>query len=333
MNEKADTEELKGRFAPSPSGRMHAGNILTALVSWLSVKAKGGKWILRIEDLDPQRSKPEFAKRIEDDLNWLGLDYDEGGLDDCGPSAPYVQSRRFRFYEDALSRINNLGLTYLCNCKRSDLLSTQAPHASDGRPIYSGKCRPSSMPPFPVLDANRNGSIRLFVPDEEIRFTDRLYGPQSINLARECGDFILRRADGAWAYQLAVVADDAAMGVTEIVRGADLLSSSAQQIYLYRLLGLTPPQYFHIPLLCNERGIRLSKRDNSLSMEHLRVSFSPRQIIGWLATIVGLLPLPGSKTDSMHLSPADCMEASAPDLLHIFDSALIPSRPEIRISL
>lgn len=290
---------ITGRFAPSPTGRMHLGNIFAALVSWLSARKKGGKWILRIEDLDPQRSHIEYARLIEDDLNWLDLDWDEGGVDGIGDHGPYRQSLRDNFYEEALDKLECTGLTYPCYCTRADIMATQAPHESDGRIVYAGTCRPPSLSGQAAKDkeatpdpTKKKRATRLFVPDEKITFTDRLYGPQTVNLASHCGDFVLRRADGAWAYQLAVVVDDALMGVTEVVRGNDLLLSSAQQTYLYRLLGMTPPEYAHIPLICNKSGIRLSKRDSSLSMKRLREEYTPQHIIGMLAYISGILPEP-----------------------------------------
>ncbi len=163
-----------GRFAPSPSGRMHLGNIYTALLSWLSVKTRGGKWILRIEDLDPQRSKIEHARMIEDDLHWLGLEWDEGGLESKGPNGPYVQSLRHHLYEEALERLKATGLCYPCTCTRADILATQAPHESDGRVVYKGTCRPEKMP-SPYME-KRGAAVRIMVPDEEITFTDRIKG-------------------------------------------------------------------------------------------------------------------------------------------------------------
>lgn len=287
----AEKEMVTGRFAPSPTGRMHLGNVFAALMSWLSVRSCGGRWILRIEDLDPQRSRTEYGRLIEDDLAWLGLDWDEGGMEGRGSCGPYRQSLRDDVYERYLHALNDTGMTYPCTCTRADIMATQAPHQSDGRVIYAGTCRPASMP---AGDAFRNAgsrfATRICVPDESIAFTDGVFGPQAVNLAGECGDFVLRRADGAWAYQLAVVVDDALMGVTEVVRGCDLLLSAAQQIYLYRLLGFEPPRYIHLPLLCNAAGQRLSKRDRSLSMEQLRVSHTPGEIIGWLACAAGLIP-------------------------------------------
>lgn len=279
-----------GRFAPSPTGRMHLGNLYAALMSWLSVRRRGGRWILRIEDLDPQRSRLEYARQIEDDLRWLGLDWDEGGIDSRGPNGPYVQSLRSDFYREALSQLNETGLTYPCYCTRAELHAPSAPHASDGRFIYPGTCRPPRLSGRTLPD--RKPSTRIIVPDRDITFTDLICGPQSVNLAREIGDFILRRADGAWAYQLAVVTDDALMGVTEVMRGDDLLTSAAQQIYLYELLGYRPPEFAHIPLMLNEQGIRLSKRDTSLSMEALRASHTPQSLLGLLAHRAGLIPSP-----------------------------------------
>ncbi|MDE6753340.1 MAG: tRNA glutamyl-Q(34) synthetase GluQRS [Muribaculaceae bacterium] len=282
-----------GRFAPSPTGRMHLGNVFTALISWLSAKKNGGKWILRVEDLDPQRSRLEYARMIEDDLDWLGLEWDGGGIDGAGASVSYIQSQRGEIYEDMLQRLDKTGLTYPCRCTRADLMATQAPHESDGRIVYAGTCRPERLGGRVEVDENRpERATRLWVPDEVISFTDRLYGEQRVNLAEHCGDFVVRRADGAWAYQLAVVADDALMGVTEVVRGSDLLLSSAQQIYLYRLLGFDIPEFAHVPLLCNEKGERLSKRDTSLTMEELRKDYTPSHLIGLLAWYAGIMPEP-----------------------------------------
>lgn len=276
-----------GRFAPSPSGRMHLGNVYTAVLSWLSVKSRGGRWVLRIEDLDPQRSRMEYARQIEDDLRWLGLEWDEGGVDGIGEHGPYCQSMRRDYYEQAFNEIRSKGLIYPCTCRRADILAAQAPHASDGRVVYSGKCRPAECPPFAV-DTNFAAAQRLFVPDEDIHFIDGICGPQIVNLAHHCGDFIIRRADGVYSYQLAVVVDDAAMGVTEVLRGDDLLLSSAQQIYLYRLLGFNVPNYFHVPLVCNEAGQRLSKRDGSMSMEALRIRLTPQEIFGEVGRLSGI---------------------------------------------
>lgn len=309
---------VKGRYAPSPTGRMHLGNVFAALISWLSAKKQGGKWVLRIEDLDPQRSHYEYTRQIEDDLCWLGLQWDEGGLDDRGANPPYRQSLSSGFYEKAFRHLSCLGLTYPCYCSRADIMATQAPHESDGRIVYAGTCRPVSLGGSFTATGKKTDirATRIIVPDDIISFTDRLYGKQEVNLARHCGDFILRRADGAWAYQLAVVVDDARMGITEVVRGSDLLLSSAQQLYLYGLLNLPVPEFAHIPILCNDDGVRLSKRDRSMSMEEVRKVADPSHVIGYLAHIAGLLPEP--------------FPISAQGLLPLFSWSVLPKLYKIK---
>ena len=298
---------------------MHLGNVYAALLSWLSAKSQDGAWVLRIEDIDPQRSRQEYADQLMADLEWLGLTWDEG---------PFYQSQRGAIYEEYLEKLHSLGLTYPCYCTRADILATQAPHESDGRIVYKGTCRPkaseelgvrseeySAAPNFSRDDTNNSSLItphsslnkapatRLIVPNDSITFTDLHYGTQSINLATHCGDFILRRADGAWAYQLAVVIDDALMGITEVVRGRDLLLSVPQQIYLHRLLGFTPPSFCHLPLLCNQEGQRLCKRDKSLDLGELRKTHTPHQLIGLLAHYAGIIPQPEPA------SPQDLIQA------------------------
>ena len=256
---------------------MHLGNLFCALLSWLSAKSKGGEWLLRIEDLDPGRSRKEYADQLMDDLDWMGLEWD---------GEPVWQSQRSEIYEHYFRRLQERGLTYPCYCTRADLLATQAPHESDGRVVYKGTCR--HLPPQP----GRAGATRLVVPDRDIACTDGHYGEFVVNLARQVGDLIIRRKDGAWAYQLAVVVDDALTGVTEVVRGRDLLLSSPQQMYVADLLGFAPPQFIHLPLLCNTEGQRLSKRDKSLDMGVLRQHYSAEQLVGWMACLAGLLPSP-----------------------------------------
>lgn len=317
MDSKSQPALLKGRFAPSPSGRMHLGNVFTALMSWLSAKSAGGKWLLRIEDLDPQRSKMEYGRLIEDDLHWLGLDWDEGGIDGTGDAGPYCQSRRGDFYESALERLSDRGLTYGCVCTRAELMATQAPHQSDGRVVYAGTCRPAAYPPFARVETSgsRRPATRLYVPDGEIVFEDRIFGRQSVNLAHECGDFVVRRSDGAWAYQLAVVVDDAAMGVTEVVRGCDLLQSTAQQIYLYRLLGHDIPRFVHLPLICNVDNRRLSKRDKAADMKELRLRYTAEEVIGMIANMARI---------TKEYEPC-----SAKSLIDIFDLSSLPRQEKI----
>lgn len=275
---------------------MHLGNAFSALLSYLSVKSKGGKWLLRIEDLDPGRSRYEHARMVEDDLLWLGLEWDEGGIDGRSEAQPasisYCQSRRGEIYEDYFRRLLAMELVYPCYCSRADLLAAGAPHQSDGRVIYPGTCRPSRMGGSfdgTVADGRRP-SWRICVPDLDVETHDLHYGPTRINLARDCGDFIIRRADGGASYQLAVVVDDALMGVTEVVRGSDLLLSAPQQAWLHGILGFKAPEFAHLPLLCASDGRRLCKRDADLDMGALRRNCSPEQIIGRLAYLAGLQP-------------------------------------------
>lgn len=272
-----------GRFAPSPSGRMHLGNVLCALLAWLSARHQGGQYLLRIEDLDTLRCPRSYAELIQDDLRWLGLDWDG--------AVPY-QSERTAIYEGYEAILREKGLLYPCFCSRAALHAASAPHLSDGRVVYAGTCR--DLTPEQVVEKRktRSPATRVRVPDEEVRFTDGVFGAYRENLARECGDFIIRRSDGVFAYQLAVVVDDALSGVTEVVRGADLLSSTPRQIWLHRLFGFEPPAFVHIPLLCDHDGRRLSKRDEDLDLGLLRQRFTPEQVIGALACAAGLLDRP-----------------------------------------
>lgn len=271
--------KVVGRFAPSPSGRMHLGNVFSALMAWLSVRSAGGTMVLRIEDLDPDRCRPEYAEQMKDDLRWLGLDWDV-------EQTP--QSRRTEAYRECFERLREMGLVYPCYCSRGELHAASAPHASDGNVIYAGTCR--DLTEEERAAKTRRPAWRLIVPDEEIAFHDGLQGEYRENLARECGDFIIRRSDGVYAYQLAVVTDDAEAGVTQIVRGRDLLSSTPRQIYLQRLLGLPTPEYYHVPLLVAPDGRRLSKREHDLDMGALRERYTPEALLGCLAQLSGLRP-------------------------------------------
>ena len=267
-----------GRFAPSPSGRMHLGNALSAMLAWLSAKHQGGEILLRIEDLDPARSKAEYAQGIMDDFRWLGLLWDRRATD---------QSRRGEAYAAALRQLEHMDLIYPCYCSRDQLHAASAPHASDGRVIYAGTCR--NLTPEQRAVMTKKPSLRIRLPDREISFQDGLQGNVTMNLQREFGDIILRRADGVAAYQLAVVVDDGTEGVTEVVRGRDLLSSTPVQLFLYELLGLTPPRFYHVPMLLAPDGRRLSKRNRDLDFGYLRQHFSPEEIIGLLGHLAGLL--------------------------------------------
>ncbi len=269
---------IRGRFAPSPSGRMHLGNVFAAMIAWLSVRSQGGEMVLRMEDLDTQRTRLEYAETLREDLLWLGLDWD---------LETQPQSLRSGVYDGYLEKLRSLGLLYPCYCTRAQLHSVNAPHACDGTYIYPGTCRGLSEPP-----TDRSPAWRLSVPDRAYRFTDRLQGEYIQNLALECGDFIVRRGDGMYVYQLAVTVDDGEAGITEVVRGMDLLSSTPRQMYLQELLGFARPQYGHVPLLLSPDGRRLSKRDRDMDLGYLRSHSTPETLLGSLAHAAGLLDRP-----------------------------------------
>lgn len=282
-----DHKTPRARFAPSPSGRMHLGNLFAALLAWLDIRALGGEMLLRMEDLDPDRCKPAYLDQLADDLDWLGLDWDLGWQ--AGKVA-YQQSHRTAQYEAAFETLAHRGLVYPCFCTRKELLAASAPHASDGARVYNGHCRAlSAQEKTALLESGRRPAWRLKVPAEVISFVDGNFGPQQQKLETECGDFILRRSDGLFGYQLAVVVDDALSGVSEIVRGHDILSSTPRQIYLQRLLGFETPEYAHIPLLEDAQGRRLAKRDGDTDLTALAKRFSREEILGMLACSAGLL--------------------------------------------
>lgn len=376
-----------GRFAPSPTGRMHLGNVFSSLLAWLSVRSQGGKLVLRIEDLDDRARSGPWDALLMDDLRWLGLDWDEG---------PYYQTDRIDLYADAVRQLDDMGLVYPCFCTRAELHAASAPHASDGTPVYAGTCRGLTAAEVVARSKARPPALRLKVPPVQgiassrgpfesfaseskhskteltdfdnsmpreltfgdcsergtrgaaasrgaavgdhggaasqdtaggtrggaalqgaaggvrgaaasrsaaggdagvMHFEDRTYGPQREVLAEECGDFLVRRSDGVYAYQLAVVVDDADMGVNEVVRGCDLLGSTARQMYLQDLLGYAHPSYAHVPLLVAPDGRRLSKRDRDCDMGVLREHFgTPGALLGRLAYVAGLVPSPEPRT-------------------------------------
>lgn len=257
---------------------MHLGNVFTALIAWLSVRAQDGTMVLRIEDLDPDRCKSEYAEQLKADLLWLGLTWDEEAA---------WQSMRSGAYREQFERLFRKGLVYPCYCTRNELHDASAPHASDGNPIYSGRCRNLSYEARETM--TRKPAWRLTVPDREYGFQDGIQGEYCENLAKDCGDFIIRRSDGVYAYQLAVVTDDAANGITEVVRGSDLLSSTPRQLYLYELLCFQAPQFSHVPLLVTEQGVRLSKRDKAMDLGYLRTVCTREDIFGLLASASGLI--------------------------------------------
>lgn len=290
-----------GRFAPSPTGRMHAGNIYAALSAWLVAKSQGGTIVLRIEDLDRDRSKAEYISAVQRDFELLGLTWDRG---------PFFQHDRDEAYHEAFSALERRGLVYPCFCTRADLHAASAPHRGE-KFVYPGTCRGLTAEQIAEKSMRRAPAQRLRVPDDTYSFEDMVQGRYKQNLAHDCGDFLIRRSDQAFAYQLAVVVDDAAQGVTSIVRGVDLLCSTPQQLYLQELLGLDHPRYAHIPLLVAEKNRRLSKRDHDAGIEELLARFkTPEAIIGHIAGICGLAPT--------------CDPATPEQLLATFDVARLP---------
>ena len=282
-------KKIRGRFAPSPSGRMHLGNIWAMVAAWLSVRKQGGTMILRMEDLDPARSKTEYADQIMEDLAWMGLTYEEGP--DCGGAyGPYTQDERRHLYEEALDKIRTKGLLYPCFCSRKDLQAVRAPHRGEGQHVYPGFCRNLSPEEQMERALKKKPALRFLMPDRMDCYRDLNYGQQCQDLQREVGDFILRRADGVHAYQLAVVLDDALMEISEVVRGADLLSSTHRQRMLYEILGFAAPQFGHVPLLVGNDGERLSKRFRSLDLGQLRAKgWKPEELVGLLLFEAGML--------------------------------------------
>lgn len=267
---RAASSSYRGRLAPSPTGYLHLGHARTFWVAHQRARAAGGKLIFRNEDLDQQRSRAEFVGAMFEDLRWLGLEWDEGP-DVGGPYAPYDQSRRRDFYLQAWRSLRDSGLIYPCSCSRKDLArALEAPHEDDEEIPYPGTCRGKASSARD-WDQPAGSSWRFRVPDgEAIRFSDRFFGPQKFTAGRDFSDFLVWRRDDVPSYQLAVVADDAAMDISEVVRGADLLKSAARQTLLFRALKVDPPGYFHCPLLRDENNVRLAKRHESLSLNTLR---------------------------------------------------------------
>ena len=267
-----------GRFAPTPSGRMHLGNVFAALIAWASVRSQDGEMVLRMEDLDTQRTSADFAAVLRDDLHWLGLTYDR-------ETPP--QSQRGDTYDRYFEMLREKGLIYPCYCTRSQLHSVNAPHLSDGTYVYTGTCRNLTEEERAKFD--RKPAWRCVVPDRVWTMEDLVQGHYELNLYDQCGDMVMRRADGVYVYQLAVTVDDGEAGVTEVVRGMDLLSSAPRQMYLQSLFGFPHPRYGHVPMLLAPDGRRLSKRDRDLDLGELRKRVTPEQLIGTLAFAAGLV--------------------------------------------
>lgn len=303
-------EHIIGRIAPSPSGYMHLGNAFSALLAWAFARSAAGNFIVRLEDLDERCQNPVYVQALLDDLRWLGIDWD---------GEPLVQTTRVHAYEEALERIAGHAELYPCFCSRADLHAASAPHASDGTPLYAGTCYVMDPALRDVRAASQRHALRLHVPDEVVSFVDAIQGPYAQNLASECGDFVLRRSDGVFAYQLVCVVDDIASGVTQVVRGSDLLSSTPRQVLLYELLGAPVPQFAHHPLLLAADGRRLSKRDGDSTIASMRErGISPDTIIGYLAHLAGQV--------------AAGERMSAGELVEVFDADRIP-REDMRVDL
>lgn len=287
----------RGRFAPTPSGELHIGNARTALLAWLHIRHAGGQFVLRMEDIDKPRSRPELARGIVSDLRWLGLDWDEGP-DVGGPYAPYEQSAREALYEEALRRLVADGRVYPCYCSRAELAAiASAPHGltSEG-PAYPGTCRSLTAVERAARAAAKTPSLRFAMPERPCAFDDMAAGRQ-LFAAGAGGDFVVRRADGIIAYQLAVVVDDAAMGITDVLRGWDLLDSTPRQLALYEALGWPAPRFAHVPLLYGADGQRLAKRHGAVSLPALRAAGArPERVVGCLAYASGLLDRPEPAT-------------------------------------
>jgi len=283
--------EIRGRYAPSPSGPLHAGNLRTALLSWLQVRLLNGTWILRIEDHDTARVKPGCEARLMQDLRWLGLDWDEGP-DKPGDVGPYQQSKRTAVYKHYFNQLQFNNSIYPCYCSRRDIqLAASAPH---GRTlVYPGTCRKAGL--TQLTKRQSTSAWRFYVDQRQRDFYDEIAGIQHQDIAEEIGDFVVKRRDALFAYQLAVVVDDASMGVTDVLRGMDLLDSTPRQILLFQDLRLTVPRFWHVPLMSDTGGVRLSKRHDANSLAQLRATYkTAEQLVGFLAHSTGLIDRPES---------------------------------------
>ncbi len=315
----SNRQTIRGRLAPSPTGALHLGNARSFLIAWLSMRSRGGTIVMRMEDLDHPKVKPGTAEQALADLCWLGLDWDEGP--DCGgPHASYVQSERIAYYRKALCQLADARMVYPCTCSRSDVESAQsAPHVGDDGPRYPGTCRDrysSFEAARAALLDDRIPAWRFRVSDECVRFVDGFHGPQDQHVHEVVGDFVIARHKDGAGYMLAVVVDDAAMGITEVLRGDDLLSTTHRQILLYQALGLTCPQFIHVPLVVSPDGRRLAKRHGDTRISALREQgVSPETIVGMLAHWCGW---------------AEWGETLMPqDLLPRFDLTTLPKEPTV----
>ncbi len=296
-----------GRFAPTPSGRLHLGNLLCAMLCYLSARSQGGRVLLRIEDVDVPRCPRRLSMQAIDDLAYFGFRWD-------GPVL--WQSERTDIYRDHLETLRRQGLIYPCFCTRAQLMNMAAPNLGDTQTVYQRTCASLTAEEIAQKAQTRSPALRIRVPDETVSFTDGLYGTVRENLARDCGDFILRRSDGLYGYQLAAVVDDALTGVTQVVRGRDILSATPRQIYLLQKLGYPIPDYIHIPLLMDHQGRRLAKRDRDLDLTVLSKRFTKNEMLGMLASSAGLIP--------------EIRPVSLEALIPLFDWAKVP-RQDMRL--
>jgi len=299
---------LRGRFAPSPTGRIHLGNARSALLGWLQARAAGGRFLLRIEDLDRARCKPSFLEDLYQDLTWLGLDWDE---------PPLVQSQREDIYREALERLERLGLVYPCFCTRAEIArAASAPHGpGDEGPRYPGTCAALAPEVREERARARSPALRFQALPGEWCFEDGLHGPVCQDVATAVGDFVVRRNDGVASYQLAVVVDDAASGITDVLRGDDLLSSTPRQLQLYEALGVTPPRFWHVPLVLGEDGKRLAKREGAFAVAELRErGIAVERVLGLLAAWSGL---------------GDGSPVTGDELIRRFRPGLLPRTPVV----
>lgn len=315
---------MRGRYAPSPTGELHLGNLRTALLAWLFARAAGGRFVLRVEDLDLPRSRPGAAQAMLADLRWLGLDWDEGP-DVGGLLGPYIQSMRQALYVEAIARLRNRGLIYPCYCTRAELAQIASAPQGDEGPRYPGICRRLTASERAAREASgRRPALRFIAPEEPIQFEDLLCGTVSESVAATVGDFIVRRSDGIVSYQLTVVVDDALMGITQVVRGADLLTSTARQLALYAALGYLPPlEYAHVPLMTDAEGVRLAKRDAAAGVDALRAAgHAPGQVLASLAASCGLHPAETSTTPAELLAAFDPLRLSGNQMsIHLSELA------------
>jgi glutamyl-tRNA synthetase len=298
-------KRYRGRLAPSPTGALHLGNARTFLATWLRARQAGGALVLRIEDIDGPRVKAGADAALLEDLRWLGLDWDEG---------PFAQTERLALYAAALERLRARGLAYPCVCTRREVEeAASAPHGPDG-PRYPGTCR-ARAPGDAAAGAGREPAWRFAVEPEDVLVRDLFAGERAFQVDDAPGDFVVAKAGGGPAYQLAVVVDDAAMGITEVVRGEDLLPSTPRQLLLYRALGLEAPAFVHLPLVIGDDGRRLAKRHGDTTLAAFRrAGAAPERIVGWLARTLGI----------------EAPEAARPaDLVGALDLARVPREPVV----